>query len=105
MAFLILAVSLNSCAPGSGPVPSINVETWAGDSANDAITRKQDARSIRCTMPDFDNYVCLSYTDLKAIYEVIQECKQWPPGTPMTSMDRIIERNDDAYHQYFKRAQ
>lgn len=60
-------------------IPAIHAKFWAGDSKNDSITRSQDHDSLLCRDIQFDNYVCLTYEDLKKIYDTMLTCKEWGP--------------------------
>lgn len=88
---MVLAALPSSC--GSNKVPSINVKLFAGDSAHDGFTRAQNNTTIECTSKAIDDYVAMSYADLKSIYTVIQECKSWP-------QDMKLVHEKELYKQY-----
>jgi hypothetical protein len=46
------------------PRPACNWKLWAGDSADSSVTRAQDGKSVKCSDPAFDSYICLTRADL-----------------------------------------
>lgn len=56
----------------------IQVHFWAGDSLRKGITRSQEQKTIECHSPEFDDYVCVSRTDLEALYETLLLCQDKP---------------------------
>lgn len=82
-----LFVFLLICVGCRTTVPKIDVQTWAGDSEHAGITRSQENKTIECKDPKMDEFVCVSYEDLKKIYETFFLCKQWT-GDTMSSLDK-----------------
>lgn len=74
MGCMVGLIAILNCAH---PMPAINITTWAGDSANDAIARSQDKAVKLCKDPTFDNYICMTGDDLKMIYDTMLKCKSW----------------------------
>ncbi len=88
----------------SAPIPKIDVQTWAGDSANGGISRSQENKTIRCDEPSMDNYVCMSYEDLKEIVTTMLQCKEWST-TLMTQIQkrRFYKKNQEVIdHAIYK---
>jgi hypothetical protein len=90
----------NSCGSPNTKIPEIQIKTWAGDYREGAIVRAQDNAKVSCRDSYFDNYVCLSYEDLKKIYETLLICKDWGASSNMMPIDRLLERNQDTYKQF-----
>lgn len=85
------------CLAGMGcshPIPKIDIQTWAGDSQKDGISRAQDNQTIECKDPRMDNYVCLSYADLQKIYETFFQCKQWNGALMSHAEERKFYRSN-----------
>lgn len=75
---ILLTLFLSSCTTAEKVnIPPIAISTWAGDSSREAITRFQENKSIQCHEPEFDQYICLTETDLYLIYQTLLQCKQW----------------------------
>jgi hypothetical protein len=87
---LAVLLSITSCSHGSMPV--WHGKTWAGDSARAGITRAQDSLHIDATDPQFDNYVAMTYEDLKELFGIVWSCKQWPMGMEMMSAQEALAR-------------
>ena len=82
ISILILASAfMISCA--TGPIPKVNIKTWAGDSSRGAIRRSQDPDQISCTDPRFDSYACITYSDVRSLYDALQSCQGFAEGTPL----------------------
>lgn len=67
-------------ASNCSTAPKWDARFYVGDSANGAITRNnppEPADIISCFDSRVDNYVCVSFDDLKELYEILQRCKQW----------------------------
>src|SRR3954467_13606409 len=94
LAIIGYMLCLHGCR--SAPIPKIDVQTWAGDSANSGISRSQDNKTIRCDEPAMDNYVCMSYEDLKEIVKTMLQCKQWSTAL-MSQKDqqRFYKKNQE----------
>ena len=73
-AVLFCIVFLSGCAT---PPRHMHIDTWAGDSKLKAISRTQDKRSMSCGDPSFDSYVCMDYSDISKLIEVVGECRRW----------------------------
>lgn len=58
-------------------IPKIEAAFWAADSKSGAIVRAEDKKAIACLEPEFDQYTCLTYYDLKKIYATLLKCKKW----------------------------
>ncbi len=71
---VLIAILLTSCR---GTVPAVEAKFWAGDSVRGGITRAQESKTMMCTDSEFDDYVCLTYEDLKEIYALLLQCKSW----------------------------
>lgn len=89
---IILIINLTSCA--SQPIPALDVKTWAGDSAHYGITRSQDDETIYCEDPEFDEYACMSYSDIKKIYATLLQCQKWgPPIATRSQLKKMYREN------------
>jgi hypothetical protein len=76
MAFILYSLFLQGCQ--SAPMPEVNAHFWAGDSAQSGITRAQESQTMACRSPEFDQMVCLSYSDLGEIFNLLLQCERWP---------------------------
>lgn len=65
----------------TAPLPKLDLSIWAGDSGSQSIKRSKD--EIKSSDPKFDDYACVSYADLKKIFDTIVSCKEWPKGVQM----------------------
>lgn len=71
----LLLFSLSSCR---GSIPKWDGKLWAGDSQSASIMRSQENAAIACSSVQFDDYVCMSYSDFKSWVETyINGCKKW----------------------------
>lgn len=68
---LFLAISLSGCAHGDR---NLHGKLWQGDHDADAISRKQDEKSLKCGDPLFDQYTCLKTVDLQNYGKA---CDKW----------------------------
>lgn len=75
LGIIFFIMTLPGCA--STTPPPIDVQFWAGDSIEEGISRTQEKRFIECKASEFDEYVCLTYDDLKKIYEALLQCEDW----------------------------
>lgn len=72
---ILWVFSLPGC---KSAMPPVDVSFWAGDSAKEGITRSQESKTIACSDPAMDDYVCLSYEDVKKLFSILLQCQQWP---------------------------
>lgn len=75
------------------PMPPIDVTFWSGDSSQSGITRSQENVTIQCNNPKFDEYVCLTYSDIQRIYDTMLECKQWPQLASKKQIKQLAKHN------------
>jgi hypothetical protein len=68
--FLLLVLLFSGCAT---PGPDLDIQFWAGRPEKGSITRSQE--DIKCIDPQFNNYVCLSYPDLKKWMSYTLSCE------------------------------
>lgn len=97
-----LCLSLPGCK--SPEMPKIDVSFWAGDSANEGIARSQENRTMACSSSDFDDMVCLSYEDVRKIYDLLLQCERWPKSSlVMTRRDLhgFVKKNYGVVHHVF----
>jgi len=71
---ILFSLSLSGC---KGEPPALELTIWAGDSHNAGISRSYEGKTISCSDPLFDDYMCISYADAKKIGETILKCKVW----------------------------
>lgn len=105
---LILLVLLTACR--SAP-PKVSVDLWAGDSGatfdrshrgdlnttyRGGITRAQVGESIACDDIRIEEYVCMTYADLKKLFDLIWMCERWPRGMQRMNNEEI-EKTLKAY--------
>jgi hypothetical protein len=83
---IILLILTQGC---SSNIPAIDVTLWAGNSTQESISRSQSNQNLLCKDPDFDNYVCMTYSDLQKVYETMLKCKQWNVNT-MTPEEEFL---------------
>lgn len=78
MSFIMAAIAFyfGGCATVAS-FPAMDIQTWAADSKFSSIVRSQDRRTIQCKDPLFDEMICMSYNDLKKLYETLLSCKSW----------------------------
>lgn len=79
-----VALHLTGC---SYHTPKIDVTFWAGDSIHSGISRSQDGETISCSDAKIDDYVALTYEDLKKIYQALLQCKEW--GVPVANDEEM----------------
>jgi len=73
-----LSVSLLFIEGCGGRIPSWDGKIFAGDSEREALVRAQSNEVIECKDNRFDDYMCMSYDDLKKFYETyVLGCKEW----------------------------
>lgn len=61
------------------PPPTVDlskIHVFAGDSLNEAFTRKVKNQKfmLRCKSPDIDNYVAISYEDFLTLNTMVKYC-------------------------------
>ena len=78
-------------------MPALNIKIFVGDSKDDGVQRAQAGELIKCTDPAIDQGYWMSASDLKSIYTLIQECKQWPAAVQMEDQFKAMSRNPDAW--------
>lgn len=93
---LALCLFISGCPAAVVPLPKIDVTTWAGDSFHEGISRGQEDRTISCSDRQIDEYVCMTYVDLRKIYNTMLQCKDWG-GTPVSAdaTEDLVRRNSD----------
>ena len=74
---MIILITTTGGCPHKVKIPKIEISLWAGDSEREAISRSQESKSISCKDPRIDEFVCLSYDDLKNIYSTFLKCETW----------------------------
>jgi len=89
LSIVLFCVLVSGCSKPNIPQELKDVKIWAGDSANDGITRKQDNITIKATDPVFDDYAALSYTDLNKIIYYLSMCESYPKDIPMLSTSQL----------------
>lgn len=87
---IVLTVNLVGCAHAT--IPKWDGKLYAGDSQRAGISREQDHEFIAAADPAFDEFVAMSYEDLKKFYLIFQSCKQWRKGTPTMSTSEAVSR-------------
>lgn len=98
---LILLVLTQGC---KHTIPPIDVSFWSGDSAKDGISRSQENKTLQCNDPAFDQYVCLTYTDLQKIFSTMLECKKWSVATASRSqIKQMILKNPEVMTRAIQR--
>lgn len=91
---MICSVVVSNC--GSAPIPKVNVRIWAGDAENVSITRSQDPDQIKCESPRFNEFACMSYQDLAALFDALQNsCQQFDQTKLMTAKEKKIFYNEN----------
>lgn len=90
-----LGVTFSGCKHPD--MPPVDVTFWAGDSAHEGITRKQDQKTIPASDPSFNDMACLSYLDIRKIYAVLLSCKDWGDQPTMSSqeLNHFKKKNSD----------
>jgi hypothetical protein len=68
-------------------------KTWAGDSKKAGITRAQDSETIVCSDPKFDDYVAVTYADLRELREIMLQCKDWGNVQEAMPVEKLLELN------------
>lgn len=94
IAIILWVLSLTGC---KNQIPAIDVSFWAGNATQGGITRAQEGRSMSCLDPDFDKYVCITYDDIRKVFDTILMCKDWPKSQLASAKDvkRFIKKNSD----------
>lgn len=91
---LILSLSLASCGHGNPQVPAIDIRLYAGSPEKGGIERAQDKEVISCVEPRFNEFTCLTYSDLRRVYEILLQCRDWD-GISMISARSAFRKNPD----------
>lgn len=73
---LLLSLLLSSCAHFDRNEPTVKPKLYAGSYIENAIVRKQSNEVIQCTDRKFNDFVCLSYTDLLNIQYLLDSCQK-----------------------------
>jgi hypothetical protein len=75
---LVVFVVTMLMGPGCAhPEMRFQVRSWAGDPSKGGVTRSQEERTVSCTDPKFDQFVCMTYDDLKDLYLSLRKCTAW----------------------------
>jgi hypothetical protein len=98
LTIIVIVITFSGCR--STPMPAVDVKFYSGDSKNGGITRAQEHKTIECKEPEFDEYVCLTYADVKKIMAAMLQCKDWSNTTLMTSRQkkRLYKENKELIH-------
>lgn len=97
---LILIAMYCAGCPGA-EMPNIDIQMWAGDSSRSGITRSQEEKTLSCEDPQFDEFVCLTYEDLKKMYSTMLRCKKWGEVISEENTKKFIDKNPDVHHKIF----
>ena len=100
--FLILISLLLTACP-SAPIPKINVSLWAGDSERQGITRAQEKKTMACSDPQMDEFVCLTYEDLRRIYGLVLSCQKWGAQVSDQNFKVFLDKNADVHNILFEK--
>lgn len=104
MKYLLLIVScfiLTACP--AKEMPKIDVTLWSGDPDILSITRGEGQISIGCDDSQFEQFVCLTYEDLKNIYSTMLKCTQWSEDISAENTKAFLDRNPDMHEKVFKK--
>lgn len=95
---LLLAAWLLQACEGARAIPRLDLELWSGDSMRASVRRKQQNLEISCADRRLDGMVCMTYGDLREVYELLQKCERWPDGTVLMGQSdaRRLLRRDEA---------
>lgn len=96
----LIAVYCAGC-PGT-EMPKIDVSLWAGDSHRAGVTRAQEQKTIACQDEQMDEFVCLTYDDLKKIYGTLLKCKKWGESVSQENTQKFIDHNPEVHQNLFK---
>lgn len=100
LSIVFVSLSLPAC---THPMPAVDVTIWAGDSAKSGITRAQENRTLACAEPDFDEYACLTYQDIKKLYAMMLQCKEWgPPIATQSQVKTLFKKNENEITKILK---
>jgi hypothetical protein len=78
LASKILLVSLYVVSCKHPTPPAWEGKLYAGDSVEAAIVRAQSNERISCSDPQFDDYVCMSYSHYKSFIKTfVDGCVAW----------------------------
>lgn len=86
-------------------MPKVDIELWAGDSHRAGVTRSQEEKTIACNDEQMDEFVCLSYADLKKIYSTLLKCKKWGTEVSSENTKEFMDKNPDIHHNLFLKGQ
>lgn len=79
-ATLLVVATVPSCGTGElDPLDAadrVELKAFAGDSSSHGISRAQEKKTIKCDSPEIDEYICLSYEDLKKIFNQLKRLQQ-----------------------------
>lgn len=101
ISIIIYLLALSGCRTA---IPPMDVKFWAGDSHKSGITRSQDKTTLECSQPEFDQYVCLSYDDVKEIFNTMLKCKNWSSrGMTEKELKKIVRSNPEVIQNVYYR--
>lgn len=75
----------------SQPIPAIDIKIWSGDADKGSIRRAQVGDEILATDPRFNQYSCMTYDDLKKIYDTLLQCKKWRANVDLAPASQVIQ--------------
>jgi hypothetical protein len=88
LAIAVLTMGATNC---SHPIPKIDIKIWSGDSETGSIRRSQEGEMILAMDGRFNNYACMTYDDLKKVYETLLQCKKWKRDTDLAPAYEVIQ--------------
>lgn len=75
----------------SQPIPAIDIKIWSGDAEHGSIRRAQIGEELLATDPRFNQYSCMTYDDLKKIYDTLLQCKKWRSSVDLAPASEVIQ--------------
>ena len=87
---LAIAILLtgSSC---NGSMPKWHGKIWAGHSPTQSVRRTQANESFKTADPRFDTGAWISYVDIRALFDILQSCKEWEKALPMVPVAEFLE--------------
>jgi len=98
---IIVALITSSCKNTN--IPPIDVKFWAGDHKLGGIHREQDHETIDCQSEEFDQYVAITYEDIKKVFNTLLMCKDWgSPAMTAREVQEFIQMNPEVVRYVIK---
>lgn len=91
LSILILNALLLSASSCNGTMPRWHGKIWAGHSATQSVRRTQEGQSFPTSDPRFDQGGWISYEDIRKLFDILQQCREWEKGTELVPVNVVLK--------------